>query len=446
MQRSYHFIGIGGVGMSALAHILLQKGAFVSGSDLSPTEVTCELEREGCQIFYGQRAENIKAGQIVVYSTAINPKNPEFCRAGELKCESLHRSQLLKRLMEGEKEIIVTGSHGKTTTTAFLAYVLEKCGLDPSYAIGGFSPSLQAHGHSGSGEYFLAEGDESDGSFLETKPFGAILTNIDFDHFNYWKREEALVEGFLEFTQKVESDELFLYCEDDPYLSTWNLKGLSYGFSPKAGVRGQNIRYESSRFLFDVHMKGKDYFNLISPMMGRHNLLNTLAVFAMAVNLGASEELLRQALASFKGVKRRLEYRGKAYGATLYDDYAHHPKEIEEVLETFKPLQGEQRVVIVFQPHRYTRMKHLMDGFIEALQGKHELIITDIYSAGEEPLKEASMELFMEKMRLKRDAYYVKREQLAPFLSDFIKPEDIVITLGAGDITKVSRELECQRV
>ncbi len=436
----YHFIGIGGVGMSALARMCLERGDEVSGSDASMSYVTRALEVAGIEISYDQRKENIREGQIVIYSTAIKEDNPEWIAAKENKV--LHRSELLQELLDEKKAILVVGAHGKTTTTTLLAHICETAGLCPSFVIGGFSPSLLGiNGKWRKGDYFIAEGDESDGSFLRASPIGAIITNVDFDHLDYWKSEEALLGAYQKFIKGVKRRDLLFYWKEDRFLSTWDVDGVSFGLSENAELRAKNVKFFEGKQFFDVDFQGVTYPNIELNMLGRHNVLNALACFGMAITLGASVENIRKALASFKGVKRRLEWRGNLRGAFIYDDYAHHPHEIESTLAAVNEAFQDRRKIAVFQPHRYSRMKDLIDEFVKnsVWKDSDELIVTDIYSAGEAKIEGVSIEAFLE--RLEKKFTYVPRRELTAFLQGLVLENDIVITLGAGDVTQVSSEL-----
>jgi UDP-N-acetylmuramate--alanine ligase len=427
----FHFIGIGGVGMSALARILIEKGHEVSGSDLKKSYVTSGLFDAGARIFCGHRKENIEEGQIVVYSTAIKPDNPEWLAAKQNKC--MHRSELLEELLSEKDPILVVGAHGKTSTTSLLSYICEVAGFDPSFVIGGFSPSLQGiNGKFGKGNYFIAEGDESDGSFLRARPYGAIITNVDFDHLDFWKTEDALLEAYQNFIKGAIRKELLFY---------WNVDGVSYGFEEGALCRALNIRFKGGKQFFDVNFQGVSYRDIELNMLGKHNVLNALASFGMAISIGCGLMEIRKALKSFKGVKRRLEWKGDLKGASIFDDYAHHPKEIESTLEAVKEAFSERRKVVIFQPHRYSRMKDFIDDFIKLSVWKDsdELIVTDIFSAGEDEIEGITTDAFLK--RLEKKATYIPRENITEFIKRFILPNDIVITLGAGDITEVGAEL-----
>ncbi len=436
----YHFIGIGGVGMSALARILREKGHEVTGSDIAKSYVTKGLEEIGIQIFYKQVKENISKDQIVIYSTAIKPSNPEWLVAKENV--KMHRSELLEKLMTEKKALLVVGAHGKTTTTSLLSYIFETAKCDPSFVIGGFSESLNnRNGRCGGGDYFIAEGDESDGSFLRANPEGAIITNVDFDHLDFWKSKRALLEAYQKFIKKIKRKELLFYFHEDPFLTLWKTEGVSYGFDAKADLRATNLRYSKGKQFFTIDFHGITFLDVELNLLGKHNVLNGLACFGMAYSLGIEEDAIRLALAAFRGVKRRLEWKGNLNGAYIYDDYAHHPEEIEATLAALRQAFKDQKRIAVFQPHRYTRLKDFMSQFANAKVWKDsdELIVTDIFSAGEEKIEGVTIEIFLK--RLDKKFTYVPRDKLTDFLRSKIEPNDLIVTLGAGDITKVSAEL-----
>lgn len=437
----YHFIGIGGVGMSALAHILLQKGICVSGSDVRESAVTQGLKSAGARIYIGHSEDHIEEGFIVVYTTAVKDSNPEYVKAKKLQCKLLHRSGLLGELLSEKKGLVVAGSHGKTTVSCLLAYTLKCCGLMPSYVIGGFSDSLKNNGSFGLGEWFIAEGDESDGSFLKMSPAGGILTNVDFDHIGYyWKDKEELLEAFRKFTGQVQNKNLFFYWGDDERLSKWDLKGVSYGFSKGCAVRGINVSIEDSQCVFDVVYKGVRYDDVVLNMIGEHNVLNALAVFGLAMTLGAEIEEIRLAFESFGGTRRRFEWKGEENSIVIYDDYAHHPTELQAVLKAAQSIAKGRRVVTAFQPHRYTRLKELANDFAAVFRKVDNLVITDLYTAGETPIEGITSEFLLGKIG-NPDLVVTPRDQLVESLLETLKPGDILLTLGAGDITSVGDEV-----
>ena len=435
-----HFIGIGGVGMSALARIMIARGHEVSGSDSRESDVTDSLKKLGAQVICGHKKENIQPDQIVVYSTAIKEDNLEWIAAKNNKC--MHRSEHLKELLDEKKALLVVGAHGKTTTASLLSYIFELGGGDPSYVIGGYSKSLDyLNGKFGNGDFFIAEGDESDGSFLRANPFGAIITNVDYDHLDYWGGKNALLTAYQEFIRGVRKRDLLFYLFDDQHMSSWNMNGVSFGFDEKADLWASNITIFNGKQVFSIRFKGRVFEDVELNLLGSHNVLNALACFGMAYSLGVSEVDIRKAFLTFKGVSRRLEWKVKFNGADIYDDYAHHPEEIRATLNALSGAFQGRRKVAIFQPHRFTRIKDLMDEFahINVWNACDELIVTDIYSAGETEIPGITIHAFLKK--LSKRATYVPRGEISRFLQVKIKENDVVITLGAGDITNIAHEI-----
>lgn len=440
----YHFIGIGGIGMSALAKIALDQGYHVSGSDVSPSYVTKALEKAGISVAFGHSEQNIpEATTAVVYSTAVRDSNPELQEAKRRRLPLLHRSDLLSEFLRASSALCVTGTHGKTTTSSLLAHTLEAASRDPSYALGGFVSSLGGNGKRGNGSYFVAEADESDGSFLKHPAYGAIVTNIDFDHMEYWKSEQALIGGFQTFLNNVDSSNHLFWCGDDDRLVKLKPSGVSYGFSTHCDLRIEAHRQEGWRLIFDLTFEGRAYTAIEVPMIGAYNVLNAAAVFGLCLRLGLSPEEIRTSFSSFRGVCRRVEQKGIYQQAVLFDDYAHHPTEILSTLGALKKCVNGGRLVVAFQPHRYTRTQACLEQFGAAFAPADEVIITEIYAAGEDPLEG------MDKMTLYRrvmqerphGVHYSTRSDLSQFLASFLKPNDLFVTMGAGDITKVGPEL-----
>ena len=440
-QEKTHFIGIGGIGMSALARILLQKGAKVSGSDVSASPITERLAKEGAEIFIGQDAKNIAGATSVVYSTDIRENNPEYQEVLQRKIPLLHRSEFLAQLMKGSVPLLVTGTHGKTTTSSLLAHVLIHSGLKPTYAIGGIVRSTGANSGYGKGQYFVAEADESDGSFLRYPSFGAIITNIGNDHLNYWKTEEALLDGFTQFAKQVSSREHLFWCADDEALASLGIEGISYGFDEKADLRVHNYLQREWKNSFDLTFEDVHYPEIEIPLIGGHNVLNASAVFGMGLKLEIPEETLRQAFLSFQGVGRRVEKKGEYNSISIYDDYGHHPTEIFATIRAVKAAIHSRRLVVAFQPHRYTRTRDCMNQFPEAFDYADEIILTDIYPASESPIPGITGEALFAKFHQHAGIHFVKRAELSSFLSHLLKPQDVLLTLGAGDITKVGPEV-----
>ena len=418
-MKKAHFIGIGGIGMSALARILHQKGASISGSDAKKTIMTDTLAKEGIQIFSGHSSKNVTDDATVVYSTAIAKDNPEWQQAKESGCQMLHRSELLMKLLEGYQMLAVAGTHGKTTTAAMLVSVLQFAGVDPSFAIGGLLKG-QNGGH-GTGKYFVAESCESDGTLLNYNPFAAIITNTDPDHLDFWKTEEALHDAYLTFAKRPE---LLVWCKDSTSID----RGISYGFSKNSDYRIQNFRQKGPYILIDIN----DHKDICIAGIGEHNALNATAVFALCKELGISEDLIRSGLKNFAGVSRRQEIIGEKQGLLIVDDYAHHPIEVSSTLKALKMAYPEKRLVALFQPHRFTRLEAFFDAYTSCFENADQVFITDVYAAGEKPGISAK------ELADQAGANYL------PNLSDIqkhLRPFDLLVTLGAGDITHFGREL-----
>lgn len=442
-EQRYHFVGIGGIGMSGLARILLQRQARVSGSDLSVTAVTESLQADGADLYYGHAASHVSSDQTVVYSSDIQQTNPELIAAKQLQCRTLHRAELLAELMGAQRSIAVTGTHGKTSTTALLTWVLKHAGLDPSYMIGGLLAKEQRNAGHGRGVYFVAEADESDGSFLKYSPFGAIITNIDLDHMSHYRSEENLIAAFRLFAQQVTSFEHLFWCGDDVRLKRMDLPGNSYGFSESCDLRISSFTQVGWRIFFTAQWQGQEYRDVEVALTGRHNGYNALAVFGMALRLGVPEAKIREALRTFPGVARRCEHKGNKHQVLILDDYAHHPTEIRTTLAAIRKAIGPRRLIAVYQPHRYSRTQECVGLYAGMCEGADEVIVTDIYAAREAPVASVSPELVLRELRLSSriPCRYVPHADVKKELLSLIRPHDVVVTLGAGDITKLSGEL-----
>lgn len=444
-----HFIGIGGSGMSGLARLVIGQKIAVSGSDIASSVVTDSLSEDGAQIFIGHSAHNIHPDMTVIYTTDIKKDNPEYQAAIQLKCPMLHRSELLQKLMEKSHSLAVAGTHGKTTTASLLAWTLASCGQTPAYAIGGIIPqlycalSIPSNSGQGAGKYFVAEACESDGSFLNYAPYGAIVTNIDFDHMDYYRTEEALVDGFKNFMEKVHSKKYLFWCEDDPYLQKIKPGGIGYGFGKDCRLKASNFQQKGWMISIDISLDGKVYENVEVALTGKHNALNALAVFGLAISIGMEENAVRNGLRSFQGVLRRCEKKGEAHGILFLDDYAHHPTELKMTLTAIKRAIGERRLVAAYQPHRYTRAKDCMGMYQDVFGEADELFITEIYAAREVPIPGISHEPIVHQVRkeLKNRCQHVDRAHLASKLAEFLRPHDVLVSLGAGDITQLCAEV-----
>ncbi len=426
--------------MSALARILMQKGRHVQGSDLAASPLLEQLGKEGALVHFGHDKKRVQKGAIVIYSSDIKENNEELSRAKELKLPLLHRSELLKELMEGKEALLVTGTHGKTTTSSLLSWVLFDAGLDPTFALGGVVSSLNTNGRAGKGNLFVAEADESDGSFLQSSPFGAIVTNLNHDHMNYWKTNQNLKAAFQQFFSSVKSPNHLFWCKDCPRLGALTTQGFSYGFSKEADLTISAFRQNRQGIHFNVEFQGKTYPNIELSLFGKHNALNGAAVFGLCLQLNIEEIAIRKAFQSFLGTKRRLEYKGEVHKVKIYDDYGHHPVEIAATLKALREIAKERRLIVLFQPHRYTRVKDLFDDFLTCFSDADLVVLTDIYSAGEAPLPGVTSASLYTRMKevLGPKLSFFPRTVLEAGVVEMLKPLDVVLTIGAGDITHAS--------
>jgi len=445
-MESYHFIGIGGIGMSGLARLLLSQSVNVTGSDMAFNKVIEDLIQEGAVIYKGQAAENIPPKAKVVYTSDVKSDNPEYQAAVRMGCTLLHRSDLLNELLREKKSLAVAGTHGKTTTSSLLATVLLEGGLDASFAIGGVLAGRQSNAYWGKGEYFPFEADESDRSFLKYHPFGAIITNIDRDHLNFYEGSfPLLVESVKTFMSQVKSSRHLFWCRDDPPLAALQFGGQSYGFHSESDWKIVGVNQKGFKIFFDIEHQGHLYPQIELPLMGRHNALNGVAVFGLSHTLGVSEAKIRQAFKTFQGVLRRCETKGISHGIHFIDDYAHHPTEIQTTLEGIREAIGSRRLIAVFQPHRYSRTQDCLGSYGTVFDAADELLITEIYGAGETPIPHLSHALIQREIEEKSmiPCRYVSRCVLGEFLSSYLRPFDLLVTLGAGDITTLGSETLC---
>ncbi|NGX51971.1 MAG: UDP-N-acetylmuramate--L-alanine ligase [Candidatus Anoxychlamydiales bacterium] len=443
-KNTYHFIGIGGIGMSAIAKILLQKKYIVKGSDLKKSSVIDDLKKNGAKIKIGHKKENISSNDIVVISSAIDKKNKEFLEAKKLNLKILHRSDLLDQLMIDSKIILVTGTHGKTTTTSLLTEIFIKNKLDPSFVIGGILNSKNTNAHLGKGKYFIAEADESDGSFINisNKAHSAIVTNLEKEHLDYWKNFDNLKKAFIKFFDKIEDKNLLLWCIDDKNLKHLSPKGISYGFSKEANLRATNIRIKGFQTIFDIRFFDKTFENIKINQIGAHSVLNALSCFGLAYQLKIDARVIRDAFMSFSGVKRRLEKILDHQKIEFFDDYAHHPTEIKATLSALRSSIKERRLVAIFQPHKYSRLKDLLDDFTKSFRDVDELLILDIYSASEASIKNINEKLLVDLIKKQDvDVKYIEDKNLEKYLLKNLNPFDVVVTLGAGDISSKIRKI-----
>ncbi len=443
MKQNVHFIGIGGVGMSALALILLERNVSVSGSDLGATYITEMLENAGALVYIGHASEHIQPNSTIIYTTGIAENNPEYSTAKALGCALLHRSDLLKLISDSYKMLAVAGTHGKTTTSALLTHVLKASGKDPAFAVGGVLPQYNRNGGNGKGEYFVIEACESDGTFLKYAPYGAIVTNIDSDHLDYFGTEKKLHSAFYDFIGKVTSTEHLFWCGDDPHLKQYSPHGISYGFSEECLLKISNYSQKGWQICFTIDFQGKHYENIKLPLIGLHQALNAAAVFGLVSCLGVPEEAIRSAFLTFEGVKRRCECKGEYRGILLYDDYAHHPVEIKTTLEGIRSAIGDARLIAVYQPHRFTRARDCLGKFKSVFDAADEVFVVNIYPAGESSIVGITDENVFDDIAAMNTTpmQFIQNANLVEFLANYMYPNDVLVTLGAGDITYTGTKL-----
>lgn len=448
--RHVHFVGIGGVGMSGLAEILRSLEFEVSGSDMKEGDTTRRLKALGVRIDVGHRFENVRGVDVVVYSSAISRDNPEISEARALGIPVIGRAEMLAELMRVKYGVAIAGSHGKTTTTSLVATVLRAAGLDPTVVVGGKMAALGTNARLGAGDLLVAEADESDGSFLRLTPTIAVVTNIDPEHLDHYGTLEKLKEGFVEFAARVPFYGLAVLCLDHPnvqdILPRIPRRHVTYGLSPQSDYSARGIHFRGLETSFNAYRRGEPLGGFTVKMPGVHNVLNCLATIAVADELEVPLDVTKQALATFGGVARRFTVVGQLGGITLIDDYGHHPAEVRATIEAAqRAFPGENhRIIVAFQPHRYTRTRDLFDEFTRAFNQADILFVTDIYPAGEAPLAGVSAERLVQSIREHghQDARYVANKTLLPdAIEPILRPGDVVIALGAGDINAQVRAL-----
>ena len=439
--KRVHFIGIGGAGMSGLARIALSHGIKVSGSDAKDSNVVVALRALGANVSVGHKSENVDGADLIVFSTAISENNPERLRALELGLPIIARATALALLMSESKSIAVAGTHGKTTTSSMLTVALQATGADPSFAIGGTITASGSNAHRGTGDFFVAEADESDGSFVAYHPYGAIITNIEHDHVDFFADESAVFEVFTEFVTTIDSDGFLIYCNDDKGSrklgsSVTNTRTFTYGTSPDSDLVIDQITLlplgSSARAIWHGKVIGK----LELSVPGHHNLMNAAAALTAGIVLDQAPAEMIDGLATFKGAGRRFEIKGTVNGIRVIDDYGHHPTEIEVTLTAARRFAGEGRLIVVFQPHRYSRTKAFIDNFATTLDLADEVIVLEIYAASEKPIAGISSEAIVEKMT--RGKFIPNFIDAVDAVVKSAKPGDVVITLGAGDVSSLA--------
>jgi UDP-N-acetylmuramate--alanine ligase len=440
-SKRLHFIGIGGSGMSGLARIALSHGIAVSGSDAKDSSVLSALGALGAQVFPDHLAHQVDGSDFIIYSTAIGQNNVELVRARELNLPILTRAQALAILMSDSRSIAVAGTHGKTTTSSMLTVALQACGLDPSFAIGGTLTSSGSNAHRGTGEHFVAEADESDGSFIEYRPFAAIVTNVEHDHVDYFATEADVTQAFSDFAATIAKDGYLVYCADDAgsahlASSVQGPKLISYGTSVGADLFIDSINLLPMGSTSRVLWKGRAIGNLSLQVPGLHNVLNAGAALAMGLTLGAPAAEMLTGLASFHGTGRRFELKATVHGIRIIDDYGHHPTEVEVTLTAAKRYAGDGRLIVIFQPHRYSRTKAFMSEFAKALGIADQVVLLEVYAASEKPIPGVTSETIAEEME---NGHFIPNFlEASEWVIQEAKPGDVIVTLGAGDVNSLA--------
>lgn len=446
--RKLHFIGIGGAGMSAIAHVMIGMGFDISGSDIAKSETTYKLEQLGAVIHVGHRSENVAGAEAVVISSAIGAQNPELTAARQQGLPVYHRADMLAYIMRQQQGIAIAGAHGKTTTTSMIAMMLAMAGTDPTVLIGGDLAYLQGNARLGRGPYAVAEADESDGSFLKLAPRIAVVTNIENDHLDYYGTMENILHTFGEFLHKLPVDNgLAVLCYDNAHLRSLAGRAgcpvVSYAIGHEADYMAHNIRINGSSTIYEAYHHGSLLGTVTLSVPGRHNVANSLAAIAVGRHIGLDFHLIAEGLEAFQGAKRRFQTKGRVAGVWVVDDYAHHPTEISTTLAAARDM-NPKRLICVFQPHRYSRTKFLYREFGGSFGDADQLILTDIYAAGEEPIEGVTGELIQQEVAAqtgRRPTYIADKQKIPRYLEQIVEAGDLVITMGAGDIYLAGEDL-----
>jgi UDP-N-acetylmuramate--alanine ligase len=442
-----HFIGIGGIGMSGIAEVLLNLGYQVSGSDLRETEITRRLESLGGKISYGHREENVQGAEVVVTSSAVRPDNPEVLAARQALLPVIPRAEMLAELMRLKYGLAIAGAHGKTTTTSMVGHVLAQGGLDPTVVIGGRLDSWGSNARLGQGAFLVAEADESDGSFLHLSPSIAVVTNIDLEHLDFYRDLEHIKATFLDFLNRLPFYGLAILCLDDPHIPSLipklKKRYRTYGLTAQADIQAREVRQNGLSTEYRLHSAGRDWGLIRFKLPGLHNVYNSLAAVGVAFELEIPFDKVQEAFEGLEGVQRRFQIKGERDGVLVLDDYGHHPTEIRATLKAVQETWPERRMVVVFQPHRYSRTRALFDEFTTAFYQAGALILLPIYSAGEDPIEGLDSEHLLAGIKEKGHhevRFCPDRAEVIPVLKKILKPGDVLVTLGAGDVWKIGQE------
>jgi UDP-N-acetylmuramate--alanine ligase len=445
-KKNMHFVGIGGIGMSSIAAIMLKSGVSVSGSDVELGPLTQKLQDCGARIFHGHSGSNVPADtQAVVYSSSIAPSNPEILEAKRRGLPVLKRAQALAQILNRKKGITVTGTHGKTTTSSLIAVMLENCGLDPTVMIGGEVDLFGGNAKCGAGEYAVAEADESDASFLYLKPLYSVVTNIETEHVDYYKTLDDAIASYAVFANNTKKTGT-LFCNNEDanikkMLKSYGGKAESFSLNKGADIYPHEIKMNGPRSSYLCVYKNEVLGRVFLNIPGKHNILNSLAAVQIGLKAGLAFDSITRAIQDFTGTKRRFDIRADTGGVMLVDDYAHHPTEIRTVLEACANWK-DKRLVVIFQPHRYTRTKALAEDFGRCFKLAHKLILTDIYAASEEPIEGVSSKMIYDgAKRSGTDVVMMDKDRIADHVMGLKKSGDMILVLGAGDIKDIANEL-----
>ena len=450
-----HFIGIGGIGMSGIAEILIQSGYLVQGSDINISDNTNRLKKIGVKIFIGQKSSNINDAKIIVVSTAITNTNIELIAAKKMFLPIVHRAEMLGELMRFKQSIAVGGTHGKTTTTSLISRIIEQNGMDPTIINGGIISSLGSNAKLGGGEWMIVEADESDGSFAKLNPTVAVVTNIDLEHLDHHGNEKNLEHAFFNFVSSIPFYGFICLCIDHPRVQKLiskleDKKVITFGLSANADIRATNIIYKNNCMNFDLNISKRlnthtKVYNIEFSMIGLHNIQNALAAISIGLELNIPIESIQNSLKTFNGVQRRFEKVGDYNGSLIIDDYGHHPVEISSALSAARLIAPKNKIISIFQPHRYSRLRDLFEDFCSCFNDSDQVLLLDVYPAGEKVIKKFESINLAEgliKYGHKKVSYVKDSNKLANIIKDNLIPGDLVICLGAGTITKIANNLE----
>ena len=450
-----HFIGIGGIGMSGIAEILIQSGYLVQGSDINISDNTNRLKKIGVKIFIGQKSSNINNAKIIVVSTAITNTNIELIAAKKMFLPIVHRAEMLGELMRLKQSIAVGGTHGKTTTTSLISRIIEQNGMDPTIINGGIISSLGSNAKLGGGEWMIVEADESDGSFAKLNPTVAVVTNIDLEHLDHHGNEKKLEHAFFNFVSSIPFYGFICLCIDHPRVQKLiskleDKKVITFGLSANADIRATNIIYKNNCMNFDLNISKRlntntQVYNIEFSMIGLHNIQNALAAISIGLELNIPIESIQNSLKTFNGVQRRFEKVGDYNGSLIIDDYGHHPVEISSALSAARLIAPKNKIISIFQPHRYSRLRDLFEDFCSCFNDSDQVLLLDVYPAGEKVIKKFESINLAEgliKYGHKKVSYVKDSNKLANIIKDNLIPGDLVICLGAGTITKIANNLE----